>query len=550
MTKQLLFIFILGLGLTQQLKAETEPIGKYKLPLTLKFIDQNKDEVLSLEEARYIFDLYFADQTRVIKTDLIIDIEFLLIDLISYLEGKNYEEVKQNQAAKRFIELYYATKFVNYEESNFGLVPNKLIFGKDTVGNAASLTTEKKEEEEKEQTTLFDNYFSVGALVTAVYQNPIGYKKTDADSKTPFSWQKETLVVATIPINFTPWKGALFNATTEYAGGNGVGDGAGMAGYPNALLGYPQQYPYLLTALYNQEITLDTTEKKGLKGLEFKLGKFIIQDAFDGNAYSGDPRRDFLNFNHTMLSAWDAATTAYGFTYGGALKLRFKNSQINFAAVTVNKEGGGPDTDWEIKQGHSYNLQFAQKFNLGSKEGNIRCLGFYNKVFSGNYTNFITDSLTQESYFSDSLKSYAGKYGFGLDMDLALSEHAGLFARYSWNDGKTESMGYTQADQSINVGLTYSLGRFKRPNDLIGITASINDLSKGHRNYLANGGTGFMIGDGSLNYKSEMVGEIFFRTNIVKYVEVSFNYQYIMNAAYNKDRGNVHFLGWRLNFEF
>jgi len=554
MIKKITFLYfslIAGGFLAQNAPPKEEHI--YKLPSSIKYVDTDNDEFISQEEALVIFDQYLSNKARDLKADLIDDVECTVMDLIAYMEGVSCDDIKRTVAAKRFIELYYANKFHPTDETPFGL---QLGFGESNnegtleEGPDTAYVSEPLYRIEKSQTAGFDKYFSVGAQLTAVYQNPFKYKNQAGENSQAIEWKKETLVLVTLPVNFKPWKGAIINLSPEFAGGNGVGNGAGLAGYPNALYGYPQATPYLLRAQYKQEFLFTRNQNSSLKTAELLVGKFILQEAFDGNAYSGDPKRDFLNFNHTMFSAWDAATTAYGFTYGTAIRLNFNTSQINFALATVDKQGGGPTADWNVKQAQSYNLQFVQKIKLLRKTGTIRLLGFCNRAFSGSYSNFVTDTTDNSSYFPDSLKSYKAKYGFGVDMDLALSDNLGFFARYSWNDGKTESMGYTQADQSINAGLTYSLGKYKRSNDLLGISASINDLSKGHRNFLAKGGTGFMIGDGSLNYKSEMVAEIFFRTNIVKGVDITFNYQYIANAAYNKDRGNMHFLGWRLNVEF
>jgi len=81
-----------------------------------------------------------------------------------------------------------------------------------------------------------------------------------------------------------------------------------------------------------------------------------------------------------MLSGWDASTTAYGYSYGIASSLVFRRSSLNFAAVTVNRDPGGAVTDWNIEKAHSFNLQYAQQYNLFNKLGTIRFLGFYNSA--------------------------------------------------------------------------------------------------------------------------------------------------------------------------
>lgn len=177
-------------------------------------------------------------------------------------------------------------------------------------------------------------------------------------------------------------------------------------------------------------------------------------------------------------------------------------------------------------------------------------MGFLNSTKSGVYKNFEYDSLTATAFFSDSLKSYQKKYGFGVDADIAINENLALFARYSWNDGKSESWGYTQCDGSLNAGLYYKFGRFRRSDDGIGLCGSYNILSKDHRNFMKNGGSGFMIGDGTLTYAPEIVSEIYYTINVFEHCFLTFNYQYMLNPAYNKERGEANFFATRLHFEF
>ena len=76
-----------------------------------------------------------------------------------------------------------------------------------------------------------------------------------------------------------------------------------------------------------------------------------------------------------------------------------------------------------------------------------------------------------------------------------------------------------------------------------------NGLSDPHKNYLAAGGYGFLIGDGKLNYGSEQIAEIYYSWNVIKKLFISPDYQLITHPAYNKDRGPVHILALRLHYE-
>ena len=78
-----------------------------------------------------------------------------------------------------------------------------------------------------------------------------------------------------------------------------------------------------------------------------------------------------------------------------------------------------------------------------------------------------------------------------------------------------------------------------------------NGLSADHRAYLKAGGYGFLIGDGNLNYAPESIAEAFYSLSLPTYhLQLAPDYQFILNPAYNKDRGPVHVVAIRIHSEF
>ena len=82
-----------------------------------------------------------------------------------------------------------------------------------------------------------------------------------------------------------------------------------------------------------------------------------------------------------------------------------------------------------------------------------------------------------------------------------------------------------------------------------------NDLSAAHKDYLAAGGAGFLLGDGRLNYGSERLLEAYYNYQLSKHgaattIFVTPDYQYISNPGYNKDRGPVNVVAFRMHAEF
>jgi high affinity Mn2+ porin len=82
-------------------------------------------------------------------------------------------------------------------------------------------------------------------------------------------------------------------------------------------------------------------------------------------------------------------------------------------------------------------------------------------------------------------------------------------------------------------------------------------LSGPHGDYLAAGGSGFLLGDGRLNYAHEQIFEAYYRAGwswtlgpVPLRLQLSPDFQYVQNPAFNRDRGPVRFYAVRLHLEY
>jgi high affinity Mn2+ porin len=395
----------------------------------------------------------------------------------------------------------------------------------------------------------FDLYFKqqlvIGGQATCLYQHQSALYNPKYDGPISISPKADDQVLgmATLNLLIKLWKRGEFVISPEMQLGNGIGNGKGMGAYPNALYGNPQNTPYLLRAHYRHHFFFKNSV---LKEYNFTIGRYALMEMFDMNAYASDPKKDFFNFSHTMLNAWDAAITAYGYTQGLAQTLKFKNASVSLSVNTHNKEAGGPETDWNVAKAYSVNLQLVKNIKLFGKTGKVRLLSFYNSYNGGSFSDYYTDSLSHTAYY-DSAHAYTTKFGGGIDISYDLNKRSGLFLRYSKSDGLHEDFGYTQCDGSLNGGALVGMNIIKRPTDRFGICASLNTISPLHQQFLKDGGTGFMLGDGNLTYAPETIFETLYCINIKDHCFITLNYQYAMNVGYNHDRKNAHFLGARLN---
>jgi len=217
------------------------------------------------------------------------------------------------------------------------------------------------------------------------------------------------------------------------------------------------------------------------------------------------------------------------------------------ATVMEPTTANGPAFDTRIGRNSGEALEFERDFNPIGRPGAIRVLGFLNREDAGTYREAMHEGATPN--LDPTRRNGTKKYGFGLNIEQAISRDAGLFARYGWNDGKTESWAFTEIDRSVSAGASVRGRWWRRRADVVGVGAVENFLSGDHRSFLAAGGFGFIIGDGRLNYRPEQIIESYYSFRASKQWTVTADYQHIVNPAYNRDRGPVHVATIRLHWE-
>jgi hypothetical protein len=77
----------------------------------------------------------------------------------------------------------------------------------------------------------------------------------------------------------------------------------------------------------------------------------------------------------------------------------------------------------------------------------------------------------------------------------------------------------------------------------------VNAISGDHREYLALGGEGFLLGDGALNYGREKIIESYYNLHAWRGFSLGADVQRIWNPGYNRDRGPVWVGSLRLHVE-
>jgi high affinity Mn2+ porin len=373
--------------------------------------------------------------------------------------------------------------------------------------------------------------------------------------------EHESTVTATLFLGARLWKGAEGYVNPELSGGSGLSQGFGIAGFPNGeafRVGNPEPHIFLARLFLRQTFGIgaqaealesDENQLAGTRATNrfvVTVGKFGLSDFIDDNAYGHDPRTGFMNWADWTEGAWDYPADTRGYTWGIVVERIAPQWAVRAAAAMEPKEANQLEMDHDVRNAHGLALEGEHAYRLLPAEGRVRLLLFLNRARMGNYRQAIDETTPPDLVATR--KPGRTKWGFGTNIEQPVTEKSGLLVRASWNDGENESWAYAEIDRSISAGYVDRPGWWKRDKDEAGIAAIVNGISAAHRDYLAAGGYGFMIGDGKLKYGTEQIVEAYAKA-VFRSVSATLDYQFIRNPAYNRDRGPVHVFGFRLHVE-
>jgi hypothetical protein len=354
----------------------------------------------------------------------------------------------------------------------------------------------------------------------------------------------------------------------ETAGGAGLSQALGIAGFPNVdVVRNPSlsQAPYVARVMLHYTIPLsgDTTETTRnplslastvpVRRLELRIGKMSTVDFFDLNSVGSDSHLQFMNWAIVNNGAFDYAADTRGYTYGLVAEYYDKSWAARFGEMLMPTVANGITLDWDLARARGENFEFEYHPDLfPSRATVVRALAFVNHADMGSYREAIDGYLSGKDAVPDVTlyrRQGAVKYGFGLNAEQELTPLWRAFARLGWNDGATESFAYTEIDRTAELGADFRGKPWHRLQDKLGAAFVVNGISGDHRRYLALGGDGFILGDGHLNYGLERVFESYYNAHVWRGVSVAVDYQYITNPGYNRDRGPASVVGFRVHLE-
>jgi high affinity Mn2+ porin len=358
-------------------------------------------------------------------------------------------------------------------------------------------------------------------------------------------------------------------ADVEEAGGAAMSAGFGLAGFTNLdIVRNPllSKAPYLARGMIhkvfalsqdrveNARSSLSLFEELPRRRLELRFGKFSMPDFFDQNSVGSDTHLQFTNWTVDNNGAWDYAADTRGYTVGGVIEYDDRDWSFRLGEGLMPGVANGIDLVWKFWQAHAENYEFDWQHGIiPKKAGVLRLLGYVNHANMGTYRDAILqfqEGLVPTPEITNHPWHITEKYGFGVNMEQTIVPDVVAFTRWGWDNGKTESFAYTEDDETILTGVGFLGHRWHRKQDRAGVAFVSNGICKYHQEYLADGGLGFLLGDGALNYGRETIVETYYTTHIWRGIYLAPGYQHINNPGYNRDRGPVSVPTFRLHLEF
>ena len=364
------------------------------------------------------------------------------------------------------------------------------------------------------------------------------------------------------------WSGAEAWVNPEIDQGYGLDGTLGVAGFPSGAaykVGRSHAYWRVPRLFVRQTVDLGGERQpleavaNQLGGSEsadrwvFTVGKFAVTDIFDSNQYAHDPRKDFMNWTAVDAGTFDYAADAWGFTVGaaaewyrGAWALRAGVFDLSDVPNSEALEHGLHEFQWVGELERRHTLQGMPGKVLVTLYDTRGRMALLNEAVS--LAQAAGEPITETLV---AVRQYRDRTGASLALEQQLSANLGMFARAGKASGNVEAYEFTDVDRSISAGLSLNGKRWSRADDSVGVAAIVNGISAERERYLNAGGLGILVGDGKLPHPgSEQILEGYYELGVESWAQLTLDYQWVKNPAYNTDRGPVSIVALRLHAQF
>jgi high affinity Mn2+ porin len=362
------------------------------------------------------------------------------------------------------------------------------------------------------------------------------------------------------------WRGGELWLNAEIDQGFGISDTLGLAAYSNAegaKVGEANPYPRIPRLFFRQTLDLGGASEPVAKAVNslaqpathdrvvLTIGKFNVTDVFDNNAYAHDSKHDFLNWALVDAGAFDYAADAWGYSYGASAELYEGRAALRAGVFALSRV---PNAEALDTSGSQFQMiaEAEEDHTIFGKGGKLRVLGYITRGRMADFNDAIAyGAATGGAAQLAPVRNYRSRAGIILNLEQAITDAFGIFSRAGYAEGGSESYEYTDVDLSYSAGVSLAGTSWSRPDDTIGLGVAIDDISRRFKNFLNAGGLAILAGDGKLpNSGPETAVEAYYNYTLNPYAQITADYQFINNPAYDRDRGPVSILGLRIHLQY
>lgn len=408
--------------------------------------------------------------------------------------------------------------------------------------------------------------FVVHGQATFVVQGVTGFASPYAGDNSLAPGQVKETVDATLYVGVRPWRGAELWANPEIDQGFGLSNTLGVAGFPSAeayKVGKANPYFRLQRLFLRQAIALggenapvagaanQLAGSQSANRLVVTVGKLSVGDVFDTNRYAHDPRGDFLNWAIVDTGSFDYAADAWGYSYGAAAEWYQGAWTLRVGAFNLSKIPNGETLETGFKQ-FELDGEVEHRHQICGHDGAVRLAVFRNHGQFARLDEAVA-GFTNTGIMPDLalLRRPATRWGGQLNVEQEVTDTIGLFLRAGISDGRYEAYDFTDVDRTLSLGASLAGKGWHRTADRVGLAMVVNGISKDRQRYLADGGMGILIGDGSLPHPgAEWITEAYYNWQVMPAINLTADYQLVVNPGYNRDRGPANVLALRLHGAF
>lgn len=378
--------------------------------------------------------------------------------------------------------------------------------------------------------------------------------------------QGREVTSATLYLGARLWRGAEFWLNPEVDEGFGLDDTVGVAGFPSGLsykVGSDPPYFRLQRAFVRDTFNLGGERAKteaaanqfpgelAADRIVVTFGKFSVTDVFDTNRYAHDPTQDFLNWSVIDTGTFDYAADAWGYTVGAAVEWYVGDWTARAGIFDLSDV---PNSRRLEPGGDEYQIvaEIEHRHELLGRPGKLAVTGFESHGRMALLEDAIDYALATGGPVDPApVRSFRKRDGVSLNLEQGITRDLGLFARAGAAGGNVEAYEFTDIDRTAALGLSLAGMRWGRPQDTFGLASVINGISATRRRYLASGGLGILVGDGQLpNAGDEHIVETYYKWAPFSALQLTLDYQWVRNPAYNSDRGPVSIFAARIHVQF